>query len=404
MAQAKTASVSGDQRTAFGSTHRFGKGEAMGLPKSLLFVFGIASGLAALTGVGLRASAQTSPSWSTPVNLGATVNTASTEGCPFLSKDGLSLYFASNRAGTLGGLDIYVSHRTSVDAPWGTPVTIGPTINSTASDRCPLITPDEKSLIFVSDRAGGAGNTDLYIATRTDTRDDFGWGTPTNIFTINTSSDEYGPSAFTDAAGTLTLFFTSNRPGGLGGFDIYSSVRAANGIFGDPALVTELSSSADDTFPLVRNDGLAMFLASNRPGTLGGFDLWSATRSSTTAPWSAPVNLGSVVNSTANEQRPTISSDGTTIIFMSDRPGGFGGFDLYATTLSAAKAPAPPNTGTGIARNAGRPSDVFFPMALAGAAALAVGCLGLGAFVKARRSALSAVGVVRSQSQERREG
>jgi len=347
----------------------------MGVSKTLLLV--LVSGLAILSGIGLHASAQTSPSWSTPVNLGATVNTASTEGCPFLSKDGLSLYFASNRAGTLGGLDIYVSHRTSADGPWGTPVTIGPTINSTASDRCPLITPDEKSLIFVSDRAGGAGTTDLYIATRTDTRDDFGWGTPTNIFTINASSDEYGPSAFADAAGTLTLFFTSNRPGGPGGFDIYSSVRGANGVFGDPALVTELSSSADDTFPLVRNDGLAMFLASNRPGTLGGFDLWSATRSSTTASWSAPVNMGPVVNSTANDQRPTISSDGTTIIFMSDRPGGFGGVDLYATTLSAARAPAPPSTGTGLPRNAERSSGAFFPMALASTGLVALTLAGL---------------------------
>jgi Tol biopolymer transport system component len=356
----------------------------MGVSKTLLLV--LVSGLAILSGIGLHASAQTSPSWSTPVNLGATVNTASTEGCPFLSKDGLSLYFASNRAGTLGGLDIYVSHRTSADGPWGTPVTIGPTINSTASDRCPLITPDEKGLIFVSDRAGGAGNTDLYIATRTDTRDDFGWGTPANIFTINASSDEYGPSAFADAAGTLTLFFTSNRPGGPGGFDIYSSVRGANGVFGDTTLVTELSSSADDTFPLVRKDGLAMFLASNRPGTLGGFDLWSSTRSSTTAPWSAPVNMGPVVNGTANEQRPTISSDGATIIFMSDRSGGFGGVDLYSTTLSATRAPAPPNTGTGRAQDEVRSQGAFLAISLAGAAAAGLGCFGLGAFVKAQRA------------------
>lgn len=355
----------------------------MGLSKTLLLV--LVSGLSILSGIGLHASAQTSPSWSAPVNLGATVNTASTEGCPFLSKDGLSLYLASNRSGTLGGLDIYVSHRTSVDGPWGTPVTIGPTINSTASDRCPLITPDEKGLIFVSDRAGGRGNTDLYIASRTDTQDDFGWGIPTNIFTINASSDEYGPSAFADAAGTLTLLFTSNRPGGLG-FDIYASVRGANGVFGDATLVTELSSAADDTFPLVRKDGLAMFLASNRPGTLGGSDLWSSTRSSTTAPWSSPVNMGPVVNSAANEQRSAISSDGTTIIFMSDRPGGFGGVDLYSTTLSAAKSPAPPNTGTGLAQTAGRSGGAFLAMSLAGAAAVTLGCLGLGVFAKAQRA------------------
>jgi hypothetical protein len=60
-------------------------------------------------------------------------------------------------------------------------------------------------------------------------------------------------------------------------------------------------------------------------------DLWAATRSTTTEPWSPPVNLGGVVNSTSSDQQPYIASDRQTLFFASDRPGGFGGLDLYVT-------------------------------------------------------------------------
>ena len=73
-------------------------------------------------------------SWSIPQNLGAVINTGSIEQHPTISKDGLSLYFASDRTGTLGGLDTWVSHRASVDDPWGAPVNLGPNINSAGND------------------------------------------------------------------------------------------------------------------------------------------------------------------------------------------------------------------------------------------------------------------------------
>jgi hypothetical protein len=81
----------------------------------------------------------------------------------------------------------------------------------------------------------------------------------------------------------------------------------------------------------VRFDGLEVFLFSARPESHGGFDLWTATRETVFHPWSAPTNLGPVVNSTANESDPHIASSREALYFASNRPG-FGGTDLYVTT------------------------------------------------------------------------
>ena len=83
------------------------------------------------------ALAQRYSTFSAPQNLGANINTTATEGCPFISPDNLSLFFASDRPGTLGLADIYVSTRTSVNAPWGTPVNLGAIVNTLSSEVFP---------------------------------------------------------------------------------------------------------------------------------------------------------------------------------------------------------------------------------------------------------------------------
>jgi hypothetical protein len=82
--------------------------------------------------------------------------------------------------------------------------------------------------------------------------------------------------------------------------------------------------------------GLEIIFFSNRPGTLGGADLWASTRQTVFDSWSVPENLGPVVNSTSNDAPSYLSSDGRTLFFTSDRPGGFGGLDLYVTTRTKA--------------------------------------------------------------------
>lgn len=251
----------------------------------------------------------------------------------FVTKTGLSLYFGSDRPGGSGGLDIWVSHRATINDPWGPPQNLGSKINTDTDDHCPFVTPDGNKLIFVSNRSTGLGLGDLFIAFRQNTQDDLAWDNVRNLTELNTSFDEFGPSGFEDpVTGTLTIFFNSARPGGPGGPDIYMSQLGADGKFSAPALVTELSSTANDTFPTVRLDGLEVYLVSNRTGTLGGNDIWVASRGSIADSWSPPVNLGPSINTSNNENRAWPYAGGTRLAFYSNRPGGAGGADLWEST------------------------------------------------------------------------
>jgi hypothetical protein len=116
---------------------------------------------------------------------------------------------------------------------------------------------------------------------------------------------------------------------------VYVSALGDNGSFGPAALVPELNSPELDQKPAIRFDGLEMFLHSNRLGSLGAtatMDLWVSTRQTVEGVWSTPEHLGGTVNSIANDLQAHLSSDRRVLFFTSDRPGGFGGFDLYVTT------------------------------------------------------------------------
>jgi Tol biopolymer transport system component len=275
------------------------------------------------------AHAQRWGDWSAPVNLGSVVNTNVVDGCPFISRDELSLYFASPRA---GNFDLWVTTRESVTEPWGTPQNLGDTINSDAAELCPTLSGDGHRLYFVSNRDGGCGGDDLYVSVRPNRRDDFGWGPPQHLgCVVNSSVSELSPTLFEDEQGTEYLLFGSNRPGGAGGYDIYQTSRPVGGEFELPAIVIELSSSADDARPNIRKDGREIFFDSTRSGGLGGLDIWTARRESLDAPWEAPVNV-TVLNSGAADGRPSLSFHGASLYFMSARTiGGHGAQDLYVT-------------------------------------------------------------------------
>ncbi|MGH7428300.1 MAG: hypothetical protein ACREJ4_08075 [Candidatus Methylomirabilaceae bacterium] len=273
--------------------------------------------------------------WATPVNLGPVVKSSPVNLEVAISKDGLSLYIASNRS---GNFDIWVSRRASVDKPWGPPQNLGPVINTSAREQAPLLTLDGHRMYFFSDRPAGFGGTDLYVSRRPDKRDDFGWQTPVNLGGgVNASANETLPVLFEDdETGTTTLYFNSNRTGQP---DVYASTLQRDGTFGPAVCVEELSSPRRDRILSIRRDGLEIFLASDRPGpTASPSDLWVSTRASTSDPWSTPVNLGPVVNSTADEGSALLSFDETALYFTSNRPGGSGGYDLYVSTRTKLKA------------------------------------------------------------------
>ena len=281
------------------------------------------------------AQAQKYSGWSTPINLGSVINSTASDQGPAISKDGLSLYFHSNRTGGLGGFDMYVLQRASVDEPWEPPVNLGPALNTTFDEGNPAFSRDGHFLFFQTVRPGGLGGVDLWVSRRNHTHDDFDWETPVNLGTgVNSSADDNAPSYFeNDELGAAQLYFVSTRAGGFGGQDIYISNQALDGSFGPASLVADLSTTSTDSRPSIRHDGLEIIFQSNRPGSLTtALDLWVATRASSLDGWSIPVTLGNTVNTTSIDNNANLSWDGKTLFFSSDRPGGFGGLDLYVTT------------------------------------------------------------------------
>jgi hypothetical protein len=271
------------------------------------------------------------------------LNTAALEGCPYISPDGKTLFMASNRPGGLGGIDIWMSTRTTATGPWGQPVNAGAVVNSAQNDFCPTLGPDGHAFFFVSNRPGGCGGDDIYTTRR---RDDGSFEEPTRLdCQVNSAGNEAGP--FMLVGTTTVLYFSSTRAGGFapdapdattGDADIYSS-DVRGGAFTPAVLVPDVNSAANDLQPNLRRDGLEIYFASNRSGTpgtlgtLGGVDLFTATRAAAAQPWTTPLNLGASVNSAAgDETRPSLSWDATTLYFGSNRPGVEGASDIFVTT------------------------------------------------------------------------
>jgi len=276
--------------------------------------------------------AQKYSDWSEPINLGPTVNSTSMDRAPAISKDGLSLYFASNRLeDSFGGEDIYISQRETRDDEWGPAMNLGPTINTIDNEQVPAFSRDGHLMFFASNRIEGSfGGVDVWVSRREQTHDDFGWQQPENLGAgVNSAAIDEGPSYFeNDEVGVPQLYFSSgmNRPGGAG---IYVSEQAADGSFG-PAV--RVIVSVANVRPSIRHDGLEIFFTSNRPGSIANSqDLWVATRETVFDAWSEPMNLGSPLNSELVDVQACISSDRETLFFASNRPNG-GPTDIYMST------------------------------------------------------------------------
>ncbi|HZK79063.1 MAG TPA: hypothetical protein VFC35_09145, partial [Gemmatimonadaceae bacterium] len=266
--------------------------------------------------------------WSAATPLTELNTSAATEGCPFITRSGQDLYFASNRAGGFGGLDIYVSHWATLANQWGTPVNLGAGVNTSANEQCSLPLQTTGELIFASDRPGGLGGLDLWMAEPLDRSSDLGWGSAVDLTALNSSGAEFGPGAYEDKGNTV-IYFNSNRAGGSGAHDLYVSTRSKDGTFSAPVPAAGLNTAYDEQYAALSKNGLEIFFASNRPGTLGGLDLYTSTRASTSDAWGTPVNLGPNVNSSGVEGRSSISWDDMTLIFNSNRTGNV---DLYQST------------------------------------------------------------------------
>ncbi len=212
-----------------------------------------------------------SESWGAPEQLDGEPNDATHSGAAALTFDGQYLIFAAfqHDVSSHGRTDLYSATRSGSE--WTNVQNLGASVNSAAWDSQPWISPDGQWLFFASDRPGGYGGTDIYIVRR---NPDGSWGTAQNAGpTINSPYDEMSPSLAPD---NQTFYFASNRPGGSGGFDIYTA-QFHDGKFDNVHRVEiGINSPADELFFVALPNSNVAYFASNRPGGSGGYDLYSA--------------------------------------------------------------------------------------------------------------------------------
>jgi hypothetical protein len=192
------------------------------------------------------------------------VNTNWSDGTPFVSADGRRLYFDSTRAGM--SRDLF--RASGEPGAWAAPVRLDD-VSGDWNDLNPWLSADERTLIFVSDRPGGAGRQDLW----TSAWDGGRFTPPVNLSSLNTSWSDEGASLTRDG---LAVFFASDRPGGEGGLDIWTAVRATvTEPFGPPRPLGAVNSESIDLDPALSPDGRELFFSSARAGTQ---QLYRATR------------------------------------------------------------------------------------------------------------------------------
>jgi len=217
---------------------------------------------------------------------------------------------------------VFGSRNAKADFTFGEPVNLGPTVNSPSWDSGPRISADGLSLFFQSDRPDGLGNFDLWMATREAI--DETWGEPVNLGSnINSPNDE--ASAAISPNG-LELYF--QRSIGTWEHYILVSKRSSKDAPWSPAeYLDQPINPGPSIHPELSSDGLSLYFCSNdfRGGGLGRYDIWVSTKETSErnpeGSWSEPVNLGSNVNSPKHEYSPSISSDGRILMFDSYRAG-----------------------------------------------------------------------------------
>ena len=224
-----------------------------------------------------------------------------------------------------------------------TPVNLGPTVNTAFDEYSPVATADERTLIFT--RQINA-NEDFYQSTRVDGK----WQTATYLSNnINTPNFNEG-SASISQDGKFLFFTGCNRPDGQGRCDIYFSEKKGDD-WGKPFDLTQpVNTPGWESQPSISSDGRTLYFVSNRQGGYGGYDIWKSNL--TDKGWGQPENLGPNINTAGNEQSPFIHADDSTLYFCSNGWPGMGGQDLFVSKLGKdGKWQKPENLGYPINTN-----------------------------------------------------
>jgi Tol biopolymer transport system component len=242
------------------------------------------------------------------------VSTDGGEAFPTLTPDGTTLYFATHEQGWTG---FHIVASRLMDGQWSRPRPV--TFDTPFNDRAPFVSPDGETLFFSSDRplpgarSTRAGHFNLWYVTRVP---DGSWSEPQPVAGVNSGANDFHPAVTADG----TLYFSSNRPGGHGQYDLYRVERVGDA-YGAPAnLGPGINTPGEETDVYVSPDeSYLIVIATERAGGIGGDDLWLSVRRGDS--WGALVNLGQPVNSSSYEYGPSVSPDGRHLYFTTHRRG-----------------------------------------------------------------------------------
>ena len=272
-----------------------------------------------------------------PENLGPGVNGLGFETAAGISTDDLSFHFVRD------SIELWVSTRASKHDPWNAALYLGPLtpneISTTVSSigfLATVTTADSLEAYYSAQLTGGYGRRDIWGMTRESTED--AWGPLVNLGpVVNSQYDEHMACVSPDG---LELYFSERleegvSPGGYGYSDLWVTRRAArNDPWTEPVnLGPAINSASTDARPSISPDGLLLFFDSNRSGGFGSLDLYVTRRATLSDSWSEPMNLGPLVNTAGIEECARISADGSTLYWDSDRPGGYGGNDMWQASI-----------------------------------------------------------------------
>lgn len=285
-------------------------------------VFAVWGAAIYLAAGGAGAAQQSALGLDEPVNMGPVINSGAVDTEPTFSADGNTMYFACHDRRDLAGADICVSYR--VAGEWTPPEMVGPPISSPEwREQEPLLSPDGMHLYVMSDRPGGMGSVDIWVSEWADGK----WGELENLGAPINS--EFADHCLYFAGPNWEIaYWTSTRPGGFGGNDIWMSERV-DGEWQEPENLGPLvNSEASDHHSLPSEDGHSLYITSNREGGYGLEDIYVTTRNAA-GEWGSMVNLGPLVNTGTNDRCPAFSPDYARFYWDSERAGGFGAKDLW---------------------------------------------------------------------------
>jgi len=275
-----------------------------------------------------------------PVSVGSGINSPDDEYWPSITADGQTLMFTrqpnTDRNSALFDIvqeDFYLSFYS--DNSWQKAFNAGPPLNTRQNEGAQTLSSNGNYMYFTAcDRQGGIGSCDIYFSALTDGR----WSVPSNLKRpVNSQYWESQPSVSADGR---MLFFSSSRPGGLGGKDLWFSVMNNKNMWIEPInLGNSVNTSGDEMSPFFHFDGKTLYFASDGRAGMGGYDIF-VTRMNEDTTWTEPQNLGYPINTASDEMGLVIESGGQKAYFSSIRDKS-NGKDIFSFNLYESARPSP---------------------------------------------------------------